>query len=337
MTRILWLILVASLLLSIASGQVSESLKRREKSDITKLARITRADHSTIFFCGVTDAGYVRDGEIYSIVLEAGNLRYLNYCFGQAVSRDGSRIAYGIVTKAADGCRIVIRDLKTAAERDLALTEKCSRLLTWSWDDSEIAYQGVKAIFALSVADGSKRLLGQLPLRIDGKIPSEGWSLQAIDWLHHRAEPVLDAEVCVPTSEPGTCVNQHQVLLLFRDDSRALEIGECNAVSPVDDSIAFIAHNTVWVVNIDGSIRRAVTTVPSTLFFLPFLKEEPWLRIVWSPRGDRLWFHTIVSDEGATNVYLVDVRTGHRQQILKSSTISITDWRQSSPIPPINR
>ena len=30
-------------------------------------------------------------------------------------------------------------------------------------------------------------------------------SLQAIDWLHHRAEPVLDAEVCVPTSKPGAC------------------------------------------------------------------------------------------------------------------------------------
>jgi hypothetical protein len=337
MTRNLWLILLAPLLLSIARGQVSESLKRREKSDIAKLARITGADHSTIFFCGLTDVGYVRDGQVYSVVLEPGNLRYLNYCFGQAVSRDGSRIAYSIATKAAEGCRIVIRDLKTAAERDLVSTERCSRLLTWSWDDTEIAYEGAKAIFAVSVADGSKRLLGQLPLRIDGKIPTEGWSLQAINWLHHRAEPVLDAEVCVPTSQPDTCANQHQVLLLFRDDSRALEIGDCAAVSPVDDSIAFIAHNTVWVVNINGSSRRGVTTVPSTLFFLPFLKEEPWLQIVWSPKGDRLWFDTIVSDEGATNIYLVDVKTGHRQRILKSSSISITDWRQSSPIPAINR
>jgi hypothetical protein len=70
MIRILWLTLSACLLPYSADGQVSELQRRHEKSDIAKLSRITREDHSTIFFTGLTDAGYIRDGQVYSVVLE---------------------------------------------------------------------------------------------------------------------------------------------------------------------------------------------------------------------------------------------------------------------------
>jgi len=330
--EILGFVLLAILLASNSDGQVSDSVTREEKSDIAKLAQITRADHSTIFFCALTDAGYIRDGKVYSIVLPPGNLRYDNYCFGQAISRDGSRIAYVVPEKTAGGCRIIVRDLQTTVERELARADACSRLITWSWDDSEIAYQGTRAIIAVSVRDGTTRPLGNLPLRINGDIPSEGWDLHGIDWLHSRAEPVLDAEVCIPTNEPGACVNQHQVLLLFQENSQVLEIGDCAAVSPIDDHIALITHNSVWLSTADGSHRRALTTMPKPLFFWRFWHEQPWSHIVWSPNGDHLWFSTIVSDEGATNVYLVDVKSGHRRKILKNSSVTITDWRQSSPL-----
>jgi hypothetical protein len=334
MIRILWLTLSACLLPYSADGQVSELQRRHEKSDIAKLSRITREDHSTIFFTGLTDAGYIRDGQVYSVVLEHCDRRSdFNYGRGDAVSRDGTRIVYATAAGTGDSCEIVLRDLRTGGETRLALIEKSARLFSWSWDDKELAYQGKNAIVAISVADGSKRVLGRLPLRINGTVPTEGWNLLEINWLHHRPELVIDVDVRIPTHEPGTSVGQDQTLLFSRDDSRILTVGSVAAASPTDDRIAYIDHGHVFVINADGSNRRTVASLPPTLPFLLFLRESPWSTIVWSPTGDRLWFNTIIDEGGNTNVYLVDVTTGRRRRVLKHTLITVTAWRPSSPIP----
>jgi hypothetical protein len=328
-TRVFAFVFTGLLLFSGAHGQISESTRRQESSDIAKLAGITRTDHSTIFFNGLTDFGYVRNGEIHSVVLDHGTRRSdSSYGLASAVSRDGSRLAYVAVVDHANHCQIVLRNIKTGDDKILAATEECPRVLSWSWDDSEIAYQAAKGVVAVSVADTTQRIVGALPLRINGKVPTDGWRLLAIDWLHHRPELVLDAETCVPTREPGTCVTQRQTLLFSSDDTRVLELGACAAVSPTDDRISYIADNKVMVVEADGSHRRAVTSIPSTSLLLPFIKEEAWSQIIWAPSGDRLWFDTIIDEGGNANIYLVDIKSGQRQRVLKHSTVAITAWRQ---------
>ncbi len=84
----------------------------------------------------------------------------------------------------------------------------------------------------------------------------------------------------------------------------------------------------VVVIDTDGRNRRRITSVPPAVFFLPFFKEETfWSKIVWSPSGDRLWFNTIINEEFNSNVYLVDVKSGRRQRVMKNTTLAITAWR----------
>jgi len=329
MARTTFLTLAVMILCVGADAQISESERRHEESDIAKIVAITRADHSTIFFTGLIGGGYVRDGDVSMLTSDSGDFYSRPECYGSAVSRDGSRFAYAAPSSGPTACRIVLHDLGTGEEKPLAETGLRPHPMSWSWDDSEIVYQAADGIVAVSIADGTKHIVGRLPLRINGKIPTEGWQLFSIERFHRRPELMLDAMVCIPTREPGTCEQQRQVLLLSSDDSRVLEMGANAAVSPAGDSIAFFAKNGVVVVDADGSNRRVVTHAASTLFFLPFLKEESWTTIVWSPGGERLWFNTIIDEGGNTDAYLVDVKRGRRRQILRHSMIIITAWRAS--------
>lgn len=322
MARIPWIILVTSLFLSIAGGQVSESLKRHENSDIAKLAALTHADHSTIFWVGLADSGYIRDGQVHSVVLDPGAQRAdCNYCMEQSVSRDGLRIAYATAANGPGGCRIVIRDLRTDMERDLSVMDR-SHALIWSPDDTEIFYQDPDGIFAVSVADGSKRRLDPPPLRNDPRAPALfGWSPR------HNSDVIW------------TVGSGEDRVFFSSDGSRSVEIRDAEevALSPVDDRIAYIVHDgRVLIVDTDGSNRRAITRITSALpfmSFLPFLKEYNWTRIVWSPNGDRFWFGTLVAEGGQTNLYLVNVQSGRRERVLKHTSLTITNWREAFPLP----
>ena len=278
MRRLLWLTAVALLHLPIASGQVSESQKRHEQAGIAKLARITRVDHSTIFFYGLTDAGYIRDGAVHSVILEHGTRRSdFNYCMGQAVSGDGSQIAYAAAADGPTGCRIMIRDLRADTERVLTVTEETVGDVSWLPRDTEIAYHHGSVHFAVSVANGTKRPLPPLP----------------------SASSLA---------------------------KRVSEDADCAAISPSGTHIAYVAHGTLWISDVDGSNRYAVTSVPH-LLFLPFNKGTPWNQIVWSPAEDRLWFDTVVDEGGNTNLYLVDIRSGEKRRILKHTFITVAAWR----------
>lgn len=326
MARLLWLVLSTLLLLHSARGQRPELQGLLNKSQIASLSQVTRTDHSTIFFRAFANSatvlGYIHDGVVHSIVLEQGTQADRHHFRVEAaVSRDGSRVAYGACAGDNSGrCKIVLRDLRTGGERSLAAIEYRPRLLSWSWDDTEIAYadfdigasQGQGAdIFAVSVADGSKRGLGHL--QVDFL-----WEPLAIEWLHQRPELVLNVLICRPDRRSGGCTVDWQTVLFSHGESQLLAVGVFAAVSPVDNQIAYIADDKVVLIDADGFHRRTLTSVPAS----------PWSRIVWSPRGDRLWFSTVLDEGGNTNVYLVDVKTGHRQRILKRTSLGITDWRQ---------
>lgn len=336
----LGLMLTASLLLPTASAQVSESEVRHEESDIAKLAAITRADHSTIFFHGLSKSGYVRDGNIHIITLKrvAGPSR-LQCHAPEAISRDGTRIAYITDEDDARGCHVVVRDLRSGEDTKLQDTEVSGSILSWSWDDKEIAYEGGRklnllkqeytgpgAVVAVSLADGRQRTVARLPLRIVG-IPSKE---VGVDWLHQRSELVVEIHRCVPIRDPwpGTCRLEVNILLLSAEESRVLAVGGGSAVSPVVDHIAFVDQGGVWVIDSDGSKRRRITSVPPVAFFLPFFKEETgWSKVVWSPSGDRIFFNTVKGEEFFNNFYLVDLNSGKRRQVLKNSLLEITAWR----------
>jgi hypothetical protein len=345
MVSTLRLMLTAQLLFSVAHAQVSDSERRHEESDIAKLAAITRADHSSIFFHGLTKSGYVRDGNIHIVALKRVDERSHLHCGGDAASREGTRIAYVTETDDAKSCHIVVRDLKSEEDRELTNTEVSRGILSWSWDDKEIAYEGGRklnalkqeneepgAVVAVSLADGRQRTISRLPLRINkGKPPGEIGNLLSLDWLHQRPELVAEVDICVPIRDPwpGTCQGEVDILLLSSDDNRVLAVGRGAAVSPAGDHIGFVTKDGVWVIDADGSNRRRIASIPPAAFFLPFFKEETgWSEVVWSPSGDRLWFNTIIGEEFFNNYYLVDLKSGKRRQVLKNSLLGITAWRR---------
>jgi hypothetical protein len=110
------------LLLSSAFGQITDSQRLQNDPDVSKLALITRADHSAIFFDSPSGCGYARDGEIRGFGLgRHGQQPDLHFCVEFAVSHDGFHIAYPALARSSVS-QIVVRDLKTGAEKMLATT-----------------------------------------------------------------------------------------------------------------------------------------------------------------------------------------------------------------------
>jgi hypothetical protein len=321
------LFLAASVLLSAGSPEIIEHRRRHEASDISKLAAITRADHSTIFFHGFTASGYVRDGTFHSVELRVVKEPLDLQCRGQAVSRDGARIAYVIVSDDAKRCEIVIRDLDTDKDTTLVSVAASYRMVAWSWDDAEVAYQGPAGIMAVSTVNGQERVAARRPLLINGVPIPGGYFLQSVDWLHHRSELVVDADICVPTGEPGTCqMTNHTLLVSAGGDSWLLALGKSPSVSPGGNLIALATKSHVEVMNADGSNRRRLTRVPA-LFDLPYFREWVGPKTMWSPGADRLMFGTVIDEESNGNYYVVEIQSGRRQRVLTDTSIDISDWR----------
>jgi len=337
MARLLLLALIFPLAVFPVDSQVDEPERSRELADVAKLAAITHADQSTIFFTGLIGAGYARNGKISMLARFSGDFYARHECYGSAVSQDGTRLVYAAPSTIPPDCRLTLQDLETGQEKELTETGPRPAPMSWSWDDSRILYQSANGVLAVSVVDRGKQVLGPLPLHIRGNLPFEGWQLFSVEWFHQRPELMLDAELCVPAGKPGGCIVRRYVLILSTEGSRLLDAGACASVSPKRDSVAYVANDGVVVMNADGTDRRTVTPLPSTVFFLPFFKEEPWTSIVWAPDGQRLWFNTIIDEGGRTNAYLVDVKKGQRNRILRHSMIIVTAWRRSSkseaPVP----
>ncbi len=223
----------------------------------------------------------------------------------------------------------MLRDIETNADRQLAEVTESWGPLTWSWDDTEIAYQRQGGIFAVSTRDAGERRVVRLPLQVNGRQPSRGWVVKSIDWFHRRSELLGDVDICVPTAEPGACQETRHTLMLGPDDSQVVALGGGAAISPVRDQIAFLTSSNAQMIDVVTSSRRRIASVPFYILSIPpFLREETgWSKIVWSPQGDRFWFSTILDEEFSSHYYLVDLRDGRRRRVLKDTSIDISDWR----------
>jgi len=312
-----------------ADAPLLEHRERHEAGDVAKLAALTGIDHSTIFFRGHTNSGYVRDGGFHQVALNDNQETRDVLCRGRAVSRSGSRMAYVVPANGHDRCTILLRDLRTDLDSPLVDIEESLGPLEWSWDDGELAYQRRVGIFAVSTKDGRERSVAQLPLRIGGRKPAGSWHLRSVDWFHQRSEVLVNADICVPTASPGECTETGHVLILKQDDSRIVALGSGAAVSPLRDQIGFVTTTTTEVIDADQQNRRRVTSVPFTLLSIPpFAREETWWsQLAWSAQGDRFWFSTVLDEEFNSNYYLVNVRDGARRRLLTNTSLDLSDWR----------
>jgi hypothetical protein len=319
-------VILSSGILAASTPETLEHRQRYEAVDIAKLATITRTDHSTIFFRGFTVSGYVRDGVMHRVDLKVVTGNPLLACAGQAVSRDGTRLAYIVPTSDRNGCEITVRDLRTGEDETLVSIGESFPTISWSWDDAEIAYHWRGGIMAVSTTNRSQRVLARLPLRIEGKPAPGSYTLGALDWLHQRPQLVADASICLPTSTPGTCQHEHHTLLLSLDDSRVLAVGASASVSPTQELVAFASPSHLELVGADGSHRRRVARIPA-LFGFAFLRAWVGPMTMWSPAGDRVVFGTILDEESNSDYYLVDIKSGKRLRLLKNTSLDLIAWR----------
>ena len=307
-----------------------EHRQRFEQRDIAIIAALTRADHSTIFFHGYTQSGYVRDGVIYTNAPGDDRSRQATRCEGRAISRDGMRIAYVPPADRTAGCRVTVRYPGTGVDKEIAEIPESWGVLAWSWDDRELVYQRAGGLFAVSTTTGNERRLCRLPPRISGTVPPGSWKITAVDWPHEGSDVVVSVTICAPTREPGTCSETGHVLRMSSEDSRVLAMGWGAAVSPAANRVGFMTDSTVEAIDFDGSNQSRIVTVPFATWFLPFLGRETtgWSRVIWSPRGDRLVFSTVLDEEFNGNAYVVDVRRQTRRALLRNTSIDILEWRR---------
>lgn len=297
-------------------------IDHRQNEDVAKLAKQLRAEPSTVFAAGPTEWFYIRDGKATKI--PSSPQEYSVYCSSIAVSHDGTRVAYATRLKEAGRCQVFLLDLATANETKLAEINTSATRLFWSWDDHEILYSGQKGINVVEAKTGVQREIGALPLRVEGKIPTEGWQILGVEQFHDRPELLLDTEICVPTKHPGECLGTPQALLFSKQQGRRLDYGAGAAVSPLTDRIAYVAEDGLTTNDPNGSNRRVITRVPA---FRGLLKELPSGPLVWSPNSDRIWMHTMIDEGGNLNVYLVDLKHRSRRRILKHTVLRVVAWR----------
>ena len=310
--------LILGFLFSVAPGQAPSTESRREDHDIAKLAELTRADRSTIFFSSPDGCGYARNGEVRRLEFRNAKGAGSHRCSEVAASHEGHSIAY--VTAGSDGqSQIVVRDLDTGKEAGLMALSSVPKLFCWSGDDAELLYLDGNDIVALSVAEGRKRTVVRLPIRVEGAAPIHSYHLKAVEQLHRGTGLVLSVQPWYPTGRRGEYTSRDQVLLWTPDQVRFLVTGAAAALAPRSDRIAYVG-NRIEMIDADGSNRRAIAG-------MPFGDDSPWGGMLWSPKEDRLWLATIVDEGGNTNGYVVDVRSGEKKRILKRTPIRVTEWR----------
>lgn len=116
-------------------------------------------------------------------------------------------------------------------------------------------------------------------------------------------------------------------MLVSDDRGRSLATGGGAAVSPAGNRIAFVTNSGIEVIDADGSNRRRAASVPRVLIF-PFIREDTeGTKVIWSPRGDRLWFDTAGDKEYSSTLYLVNVERGTRHRIVSDGFVEIVAWR----------
>jgi hypothetical protein len=317
-------LLAASLLFAVTGdGREREptSLVELEKAGIDKIARLTAAETSTILFT-LADyiVGYAKEGRVEWISATDNRNRPCGWPH-PALSHDGLRVALVRSSDTPKRCRIMIHDIPTVTERQLAETSGEPGEISWSWDDGDISFFE-RGISAVSVRSGVKRMLLPFPMKVDDhQFTFSVW--QPMQWLHNGRDLVVELETEIPTKEPGTHTYHGHLLLVSGGDAQVIDVGSRPAVSPVSDRIAYHTPGAIRAINADKTGRIALATAPRTLLLF---SEALFGNIVWSSDGTRLFFGTIVSENRRDKLYLLDVKSGRRERFLSETSIGIRGW-----------
>jgi hypothetical protein len=305
-----------------ASGTDTTSLLEFEKRGIDRISQFSATEHSAILFT-VADrlVGFAKDGQIHWI--NSGDISHTRACGWPhpALSHDGLRVAFVTDSDRPKHCRIAIEDMPTGTQRELIETGGDPGEISWSWNDAEIVFLD-GGISAVSVGEGRKRALLPFPMKRIGNLRFSFWVWYPMQWLHN-GDLVLELNTEIPTKEPGTYQEQSNLLVVSGGDSRLLDVGSQPAVSPSSDRIAYYGRDGIVSINPDGTQRIVLAKNPRTI---AFLKEELFGRLVWSPDGKRLVFGTIVSENRADNLYLLNLKSGSSEQFLSHTSITIRGW-----------
>jgi hypothetical protein len=306
------------------SEAATKSLLEVEKPGISKIAQLTAREHSTILFTVADDViGLAKDGAVEWINSNHNSKRSTCGWPHPALSHDGLRVAFVSDGETPEHCRIVIHDIPTGAERKLIeAADDDPGEISWSWDDAEIAFFD-HGISAVSVRDGVRRVLLPYPMKRIGGHEFTFWVWYPMRWLHNGRDLVVEMNTEIPTREPGTYNQQANLLLVSGGDARVIDIGSQPAISPISDRIAYYAPEGVVAINPDKTGKAVLADAPRTILFF---KDELFWPIVWSPNGNRLFFGTIVSENRRDNLYLLDVKSGRREQFLSHTSIAIRGW-----------
>ncbi len=335
-----WLLFITVLLPVSASTQDrssdaaddSDHLWNAERPNIEKLAQFTARQGGAILFTIDRAVGLTEKGTVRRVELPRTN----SHCpiWSAALSHDGHSLAFESSPQSGH-CIISIYDLATGAIRHLLDLPYASWALTWSWDDTKIAFSDPSnlypAIQAVSVHDGSvstivessrlatERTQAGVLLRIDG--------LASMQWSRAGDELLVGFRRETPTAQPNTYTSypvEYRIELANHD--RILEIGDGDGarVSPSADQVAWYRDAKIVVANFDGTNLQVITGAPRWRGLLPGDFKGP---LVWSPDGRQLFFGMFTSETCRDDVYLLRVDTRRSRRFLHHTCITITDWR----------
>jgi hypothetical protein len=307
-----------------------------DQSNIEKFAQFSADMHAAILFSvGDNATGYAINGVARQLHLLPGNSSCPHPT--PALSHDGRTLAYWSAQPSGK-CGITLLDIGTGSSRPLPELGVNWSTLSWSPDDSEIAFHHTTfiptysaSIQAVAVRDGSVRtLVPPGPITLDGTQYSERElgldNFARIEWSHDSETVVVGFTRYVPHPNSqwydaklvGIALANHGVLSSF-------STGTFASISPAGDRIAWITlNNKIAAANLDGTDRRVLTGAPRWLGLLPGDLNWP---ITWSPDGKQILFRNIVSDDCTDDIYLLQVDTGRRRRLLHHSCIAILNWR----------
>lgn len=273
----------ASLLFAVTrDGRENEptSLVELERAGIDKIARLTAAEKSTILFT-LADyiVGYAKEGRVEWISSTDNRNRPCGWPH-PALSHDGLRVALVLSSDTPKRCRIMIYDIPTATQRQLAETSDEPGEISWSWDDGEISFFE-RGISAISVKNGVKRMLLPFPRKVDDSHQFTFSVWHPMQWLHNGRGLVVELETEIPTKEPGTHTYHGNLLLVSGGDAQVIDVGSRPAVSPVSDRIAYYTSGAILAINADKTGRIVLAKAPRTMLLF---SETLFGNIVWSIR-----------------------------------------------------
>lgn len=318
--------------LSTMPADDSDHLWSIDRSNIERIAQLTATRGGTILFVINRAVGYASAGKVRRLELPKSN----SHCryWGAALSHDGHLLAF-LSGERTEHCTLSIYDTRTNKIRPLLDLPPAPAALSWSWDDTEIAFSDPRtntpSIRSVSVRDGSVRtIVTSSQLAID-KAPT-GIQLRfdadaPMAWSHTGNELVVGFRREIPTAQPSTYSSYpvEYTIDLGRGAVRAaIGDGYGARVSPVADRIAWYRDKKIAVANLDGTDREVLTSAPRWMLFLPGDFKGP---LVWSPDGEQLVFGTFESETCKDDIYILQVKTKRSQRFLHRTCIVILDWR----------